>query len=300
VGDLDGLLDQVPALAGARQVEELVGGLTNRNFKVTVGGAAYVVRRWRSDASLLAINRDDEHLNSVAAAQSGVGAEVVDYRPDLGILVVRYLEGRTLHDDDFADPAVLARAAAATRRLHQGVPFVNDFDMFTRQAGYLRTVKQRGFRLPPAYDDFAGPWDVVRRALTATAGPAVPCNNDLLAGNFIDDGEQIRLIDYEYSGNNDPCFELGNTSTECEFPPERTAAYAEAYFGRSSRSLLARVRLQALCSEYGWSLWGFIQGATSELDFDFYGWGLHRFEKAARTFTSPGFDRLVDEVQLDD
>ena len=215
--DLDELLDQVPALAGPRRVEELAGGLTNRNFKVTAGGSAYVVRRWHGDASLLAIDRDHEHLNSVAAAQAGVGAEVVDYRPDLGILVIGFLEGRTLKDADFADPEVLGRAADACRRLHAGPRFGNDFDMFSRQAGYLETVKQGGFPLPTGYDDHAGRWDDVRRVLTATAGPTVPCNNDLLAGNFIDDGDRIWLIDYEYSGNNDPCFELGNTTTECEF-----------------------------------------------------------------------------------
>ena len=215
--DLDELLDQVPALAGPRRVEELAGGLTNRNFKVTVGGSAFVVRRWHGDASLLAIDRDHEHLNSVAAAQAGVGAEVFDYRPDLGILVIGFLEGRTLGDADFADPEVLGRAAEACRRLHAGPRFANDFDMFSRQAGYLETIKQNGFPLPTGYDDHAGRWDDVRRVLTATAGPTVPCNNDLLAGNFIDDGDRIWLIDYEYSGNNDPCFELGNTSTECEF-----------------------------------------------------------------------------------
>jgi thiamine kinase-like enzyme len=300
VHQLDELLDQVPALAGPRQVEEFAGGLTNRNFKVTAGGSDYVVRRWHGDASLLAIDRDHEHLNSVAAARAGVGAEVVDYRPDLGILVIRFLRGRTLQDADFADPAVLDRAAVACRRLHAGPRFANDFDMFTRQAGYLKTVKEQGFALPSGYDDHAGRWDDVRRVLAATATPTRPCNNDLLAGNFIDDGVRIWLIDYEYSGNNDPCFELGNTTTECEFTPDQTAAYTEAYFGRPSRRLLARVRLQALCSEYGWSLWGFIQAPTSTLDFDFNAWGEHRYEKAARTFTSRLFDRLIDEVQVDD
>jgi thiamine kinase-like enzyme len=300
VGGLDELLDLVPALAGPRRVEELAGGLTNRNVKVTVGGSAYVVRIWQSDASLLAIDRDHEHLNSVAAARAGVGAEVVAYRPDLGILVIRFLEGRTLQEAGFADPAVLGRAAVACRRLHAGPRFVNDFDMFTRQAGYLETIRHNGFPLPSGYDEHTGRWDEVRRVLTATAGPTVPCNNDLLAGNFIDDGERIWLIDYEYSGNNDPCFELGNTTTECEFTADQTAAYTEAYFGRSSRRLFARVRLQALCSEYGWSLWGFIQAATSALDYDFHEWGMHRYEKAARTFGSPLFGRLIDEVQLDD
>jgi thiamine kinase-like enzyme len=295
------VLDLIDVLHGQkRQVIELPGGLTNRNLRVTTAEGDYVVRCAQSDAGLLGIDREAEHRNSVAAAQAGVGAEVVDYRPDLGILVIGYLEGRTLQDADFADPAVLDRAADACRRLHAGPRFVNDFDMFLRQAGYLRTIRERGFPLPPGYDDHADRWDDVRRALAATAGPTVPCNNDLLAGNFIDDGDRIWLIDYEYSGNNDPCFELGNTATECEFTADQTETYTAAYFGRSSRRLVARVRLQALCSEYGWSLWGFIQAAASPMEFDFHGWGMHRFDKAARTFSSPLFARLLDEVQLDE
>ena len=106
--------------------------------------------------------------------------------------------------------------------------------------------------------------------------------------NFIDDGERVWLIDYEYSGNNDACFELGNTSTECDFTADQIDALVRGVLRRpTTRGCRARVRLQALCSEYGWSLWGFIQAAASPIDFDFHGWGMHRFEKAVRTFTSP-------------
>jgi len=293
---LETLLDQVDALRGRTLVEELSGGLTNRNLKVTTPHGEYVIRCSQSDAGLLGIDRDAEHLNSRAAAQAGVAPTVVDYRPDLGALVIEYVPGVTLTEGSFTDPAVLDRAAEACRRLHAGPRFTGDFDMFTRQAGYLAIVRERGFSLPSGYLHHQAAWDDVRRVLRATARPTVPCNNDLLAGNYIDDGERVWLIDYEYSGNNDPCFELGNTATECEFTPELTEAWTEAYFGALRRPDLARVRLQALCSEYGWSLWGFIQAATSPIDYDFHSWGLHRYEKAARTFTSPDFPRLLQEV----
>ncbi|MGD9958785.1 choline/ethanolamine kinase family protein [Nocardioides sp.] len=298
--ELDELLDQVPALAGRSLVEELSGGLTNRNLKVVTASGVYVVRCSQSDASLLAIDRDAEHLNTAAAAAAGVGPGVVDYRPDLGLLVIDFLEGRTLTETDFADPAVLSRAAQACRRLQAGPRFTGRFDMFERRDDYLATARAHGFALPADYTRFDPAWADVKAALAATAGPLAPCNNDLLAGNFVDDGTQIWLIDYEYSGNNDPFFEIGNTATECEFSPDQTAAYTEAYLGRASRALLARVRLQSLVSEYGWSLWGFIQAGSSPLDYDFAGWGQHRFDKAARTFTSPTFRHLLDEVQLDD
>ena len=279
-----------------REVAELPGGLTNVNLRVAVDGREVVVRKVRSDAGLLAIDRAAEHANTVAAAAAGVGAGVVEHRPELGMTVLEFLPGRTLSDSDFLDPGVIARAADAVRRLHAGPRFVNEFDMFARQRWYREVIAEHGFPLPPSYDDHAAAWEDVRRVLTATAGPSVPCNNDLLAGNFIDDGERVWLIDYDYSGNNDPSFELGNTSTECEFDAELTRAWTAAYFGRDDPRLLARVRLQALCSEYGWSLWGFIQAGSSPLDFDFHAWGMHRFEKAARTFTSRALPRLLEQV----
>jgi thiamine kinase-like enzyme len=297
-------LDRLATLAGRSwRATELPGGLTNHNLRVTAADDGppldVVVRCSSSDAGLLGIDRDAEHDNTALAGRAGVGAPVLEYRPDLGMLVIGYLPGRALEDADFGDPGVMYRAADACRRLHRGPVFVNDFDMFARQAGYLATVRERGFSLPPTYDDHADAWADVRRALAAAPRPAVPCNNDLLAANYIDDGERVWLIDYEYSGNNDVCFELGNTATECGFTPEQVEAWTVAYFGSPTRADLARVRLQMLCSEYGWSLWGFIQAASSPIDYDFQAWGMHRFEKAEATFRGPELAGLLRDVADD-
>jgi thiamine kinase-like enzyme len=212
------------------------------------------------------------------------------------MLVIEYLTGDVLSNASFAEPGVLARAATAVRTLHAGPRFDGDFDMFIRRATYRATVTSEGFRLPRGYDDFGDAWADVRRVLAAAPRATVPCNNDLLAANFIDDGGRVALIDYEYSGNNDAAFELGNTATECDFPPELTEAWTAAYFGAPTPADLARVRVQALCSAYGWSLWGFIQAATSTMDFDFYAWGQERLDKAAAVFRGPDLARLLDEV----
>jgi thiamine kinase-like enzyme len=291
-------LDRLACLAGRSwRVQELPGGLTNTNLHVETGDGRDLVVRWsHGDAALLGIDRDAEAFNTRAAAEAGVGADVVEYRPDLSMLVIAFLPGRSLDNADFSDAGVLGRAAAATRQLHAGPRFQGDFDMFVRQAAYLSTVQVHGYGLPPDYLDHADAWDAVRRALAVRAVATVPCNNDLLAANFVDDGERCRLIDYEYSGNNDVCFELGNTCTECDFTPEQVEAYAEAYFGTLTRTRLARVRLQMLVSEYGWSLWGFIQAAASPIDYDFRGWGTSRYEKSVATFRGPDFTRLLEEV----
>jgi thiamine kinase-like enzyme len=296
-GELEALLDRIPVLQGLpRTVTELSGGLTNQNLRVTTPTHDVVVRRFRGDAELLGIDRHAEHVNTLAAARAGVGAPVVDYRPDLGVLVIGYVDGTTYDNSSFDDPDVVRRAGLAIRRLHDGPRFTGDFDMFARQARYLRTVQDNGYPLADGYTDHDDAFHRVERALAVRAGPTVPCNNDLLAGNFVDDGSKVWLIDYEYSGNNDASFELGNTSTECDLDDEKVEALVTAYYGRPGRAQLARVRVQALVSAYGWSLWGAIQSAASHIDFDFDTWGLERFEKAARGFTSDRFERLLEDV----
>lgn len=295
----DALFEAIDVLRGRpREVSRLEGGLTNENLKVTTPEGAYVVRRWTSDAALLGIDRDAEHLNSIAAAEAGVGAPVVDYRPDLGAMVVRFLEGSTWDNQSFDRAGSPTRAGRAIRQLHEGPRFVGDFDMFARRRRYLRLIQDNGYWLPDGYPDHEDRLEQVRRALGTTA--TVPCNNDLLAANFIDDGEKLWLIDYEYSGNNDACFELGNTATECGLDPDQVEEMVTAYFGGPTCSGLARTRLQAIVSAYGWSLWGAIQAATSPLDFDFRGWCLERYEKAVSAFSSADFTLLLVEVGRDD
>src|SRR6266536_452570 len=222
---LDGLLDRVPSLAGhPRTAEELPGGLTNRNYKVTTPDGVFVARVWSAGSELLAIDRGSEYRNSVIAAGAGVGAPVIEYRPDDGVLVIGYIQGRTLTNADVALPANIARIARACGRLHSGGRFGNDFDMFDIQRRYAAVVRDRGFRLPRGYHDLMPQFQAIKQALAVRDEGTVPCNNDLLAGNFIDDGERIWLIDYEYSGNNDPCFELGNIAAECRLSPEALAA----------------------------------------------------------------------------
>src|SRR5215472_15420074 len=213
--DLDTILSRVPVLAGpSRAVAELPGGLTNRNYKVTTPDGSFVARVW-SHGDLLAINRDHEYLNSMAAAQAGVGAQVLAYHPDDSLMVLRYIDGRTYGNADVSAPGNIGRIARACRQLHAGPRFAGDFDMFVIQRRYLAVARTRKFAIPAVYDDLTARVEDARKALAVRQTSTVPCNNDLLAANFIDDGERIWLIDYEYSGNNDPCFELGNIWGEC-------------------------------------------------------------------------------------
>lgn len=297
---LDALLDQISVLRGPRTLEELPGGLTNRNVKVTVGARSYVARFSDATNNMLAIDREAEFVNSTAAERSGVGAPVIDFRPDLGILVVAFIDGATLTNADFQRPGMIGRAAAGVRQLHSGPRFRGRFDMFERQADYLNICRTNGFRLPDGYLDHAATFLGIRRVLERTVAETVPCNNDLLAGNFIDDGDKIWLIDYEYSGNNDPCFELGNIAGECGLSDEQLAGLVTAYYGKPLRHKIARARLQMSVARYGWTLWGCIQSASSTIDYDFWAWGIERYEAAVADFTGTTLTGLLADVQRTD
>ncbi|KAA0110069.1 choline kinase family protein [Mycolicibacterium sp. P1-5] len=299
--ELDALLDQLPALAGQpRQLEELHGGLTNRNIKITTPAATYVARCTVNATNMLGIDRDNEYYNSRAAEEAGVGAPVIDYRPDLGILLVGFLEGNTLTNADLQRPDVLARVADGCRTLHAGPRFRDRFNMFERQPAYLKVVQERGFRIPTDYLYFTREFQAVKRILGPDEHATVPCNNDLLAGNFVDNGSKVWLIDYEYSGNNDPCFELGNIWAECGLSIDQLDELVTLYYGRRLRHKTARARLQGIVGKYGWTLWGCIQNATSTLDFDFWEWAMERYESAVAEFRGPGFPRLLADAQAPD
>ncbi len=291
--------------AGPLEVEDMPGGLTNRILAVTTAdGGRYVARLSGPDASLLAVDRDAEHHDSAAAARAGVAPRVLDRVVDgpvgSGVLVVDRVPGRTWGAGDLRDEHNLARLAQTCRQLHAGPRFARDFDMFELQRRYLAIVRERGFRLPPRYEEFVPVVERIRAALAARPAPTVPCHNDLLPANVLDDGERLWIVDYEYAGNGDPCFELGNAWSEAALPPELLEPLVTSYLGRPSRAHEARARLLGLMSKYGWTLWASISAAINDIEFDFWSWGMEKYERAVAEFDGPDLPRLLEAVVRDD
>ena len=294
-------LSAVPVLAGAVRASALTGGITNRNYRVQLADRLCVARVSDPASDALAINRDHEFANSVAAAASGVGAPVLEYCPQQGVLVVEWIDGVTYTEADVRQAQNLPRIASAVRQLHAGPTFVNRFNMFDIQAQYLQLVIQRGFRLPPRYESFAEQVQAMAAAMAVDPEPLVPCNNDLLAANFIDTGDRVRIIDYEYAGNNEASFELGNIWIESNLAPHLLPVLVEHYWQLPAGSpelvaKTARARLWALMSKYGWMLWASIQDGISDIEFDFWGWGMDKYERAVAEFDSPEFDAWLAAI----
>ena len=297
---LEDVLATVPELQGPAEVEPLAGGLTNTNYKVTTPEGCYVVRISGKDTGLLAIDRENEAHNTIAAAEAGVGAPVVAALPEHDALVLEFLRGDVMSAEKLRRGDRLALIADSCRRLHGARRFRDDFDMFEIQRGYIGVVQERGFRLPDRYLDFEPQVRAVEAAMRRRAEPTVPCNNDLLAENFIDVGGELKLIDYEYSGNNEPSFELGNVWSESNLSLEQLGELVTHYYGAPLRNKVARARLWGLMSKYGWTLWGSIQDGVSDLDFDFWGWAMEKYDRAVAEFDGPEFDGLLEDVQRED
>ena len=297
---LEEVLAAVPELHEAQSVESLTGGLTNTNYKVTSPAGCYVVRISGKDTSLLAIDRENEVHNTIAAAETGVGAPFVAAVPEQDALVLGFLDGEVMDAEKLRRGDRIDAIADACRRLHGGRRFLHDFDMFEIQPRYLAIVRERGFRLPDRYGDFQPQIRELERAMRVRQEQTVPCNNDLLAENFIEVGGEMRLIDYEYSGNNEASFELGNVWSESNLSLEQLEELVTAYWGRPLRNKVARARLWGLMSKYGWTLWGSIQDGISDLDFDFWSWAVEKYERAVEELDGPQFEELLADVQRED
>ena len=284
----------IPDWAGhAVRTERIPAGLTNSNFRVDVDGTPYFVRIPGADTDLLAVDRGNELHNTRAAAQAGVAPFVVDAIPEWDVFVLEWLPARTMSVEALGAAGMPARIAEVLRRLHSGPRFRDDFDMFRVAERYLALVDERAIAIPAGYREHLHLLPRIEAALMAHPLATVPCHNDLLAENYLDDSERLWLVDWEYSGNNDPAFELGNTCQELSYDDGQAAELCAAYFGEASPALLARMRLQMIMSDVGWTLWAAIQARISTIDHDFTGWAEERWARAAAAIDDPGFeDRL--------
>ncbi|RJP54400.1 MAG: LPS biosynthesis choline kinase [Anaerolineaceae bacterium] len=278
-------------------VQQISGGLTNTNFKVEVDGMPYFVRVPGESTELLAVDRNNEYHNSKAAAEAGVGPKVLYHLPEYNVMVLDFLTGITMSKESLNVPGMPTRMAKVIKKLHAGPRFFLDFNMFRLTEYYLNICAERDIRIPDGYHDRMPTVARIEQAMNVKPLATVPCNNDLLAENYIDDGKHLWLIDYEYSGNNDPTFELGNTCQEMQFDEARIHEVCTAYFGTDSPAMIARMKLNMIMSDVGWGLWAAIQVNISKIEFDFWGWAIERWGRAVEKMDSTEFPTWLKEVQ---
>jgi thiamine kinase-like enzyme len=278
------------------QAEPVVGGLTNRAFCVRVDGVPHFVSIPGVKSELLAIPRADEIYNTRAASETGVAPRVLHQLAESGVLVAEFLRGRTLSKADMHMAGMPRRLAQAVRQLHTARPFANDFDLFRLMHDYATVLAGDGLALPPGFDDLRPRLAEMEAAAEAHRLPPAPCSNDLVPENLIEDDGRLWIVDYGYSGNNDPCSELGNACCEVGYDQSEMEELCAAYFGGAEPRLLARMHLYAIMSDVAWSLWSVIQEHISDLPVDFRAYGNQRWQRALGLLHGPDLERWLREA----
>ncbi len=296
-------MQRVPELAGRElTLTALSGGITNRNFLVTVAGSTdrYVIRLAGNDTHLLGISREVEHAATVAAAGVGVGPEVTAFIRPEGYLVTRFIEGSPVSDEAVHTAETIGRVAVSLRRIHDGPPIPGLFVPLRIAEAYRALAVARGVPIPPEYELTAAIGRRIELACLANPVELRPCHNDLLNANFIDDGARIRIVDWEYAGMGDPFFDLGNFSINHELTADEDAYLLSMYDGsdhaddRAAR--LARLTLMRTVSDFREAMWGVLQQGISTLDVDFVAYAGEHFERLLEGATTPRFERALREA----
>jgi thiamine kinase-like enzyme len=280
----------LPCWSGPVLPEPLSGGITNVNFVVADRGERFFVRIGE-DIPIHGILRVNELAAARAAEAAGVSPAVVHAEP--GAIVTRFVEGRTYGPKDVRNPANLERIVGLIRRCHHDmarhlrgpVLMFWVFHVIRDYAGTLRDGNSRSLPLLPGLLSRA-------ETLEAVVGPieVVFGHNDLLAANFIDDGERLWLVDWDYAGFNSPLFDLANVASNNEFPPELVSRLLEAYYGSPpDGTLRRRYEAMACASLLRETMWSMVSEIHSTLDFDYVAYtdeNLARFERSYAAFES--------------
>ena len=307
MGGVYAALARVPFFGNVQQrglkIKRLGGGLTNVSYKVTTGGAAYALRL-AGDGTSEYIDRKAEEHNARVAAEAGVNAEVIFFDATDGTMVTRFVEGISMNAaDGFGrDSGAPVRIARALKRVHSlGRVFRSRFDVFGAIDGYLDLLRGWRMPLPEDYYEVGQRARGVRLALEASPAVLVPCHNDPWPGNLLDADGRIYLIDWEYSGMNDPLWDLADLSVEARFGSEQDHTMMGAYYGaRLSPVLYSRLEVYKAMSDLHWSVWGIVQHAKGNPAEDFRSYGLERLGRSKARMSGADFGRHLNVVRKGD
>ena len=280
-----------------------LGGLTNRVYRVDLAGNSYCLRIPGKGTEEY-INRSNEEQAARHAAAAGVSPAVAHFDAGTGMMITSFID-----DAVTMSPALFKtrrgspeRAGLAFRKLHEsGARFPFRFELFSMIDDYLKVLADKNVDFPQGYHDVLKESDSIRKALDAHPLPLVSCHCDPLCENFLDTGERMWIVDWEYSGMNDPMWDLGDLSVEGSFDPDQEARMIDAYFGgRPSAAEMGRIVIYKAMCDLLWTLWGLIQFANQNPADDFWAYSLNRFGRCKALMSQSDFAGHVDAVRRGD
>jgi thiamine kinase-like enzyme len=302
VPEMTEVIARLAALLGPRvgDVRPLAGGITNRNFRVTLGEGDYVVRLPGKDTNLLGIDREAECLANERAAELGLAPKVAAKLESPACLVTCFVEGHEMKPEELHEPDAVGQVAAALRAFHDsGLTLPTEFQVVDIARDYAGVARERGGETPQPFEDsLASAGEVVQAVSDDPEHAPVPCHNDLLPANFLSGDERIVIVDWEYAGMGDRFFDLGNLAVNNEFGDEDEDRLLEAYFGEPpTPRRRASLKLFRFMSDFREAMWGVVQRSVSDLDFDFDAYASKHFTRMGETSRDQRFGAWLEEVR---
>ncbi|MEP3245818.1 MAG: phosphotransferase [Sneathiella sp.] len=270
MNDLEGRIKQLNCWRGGISLSPLSGGITNTNYSVQDDTGRYVVRVG-DDIPLHQIMRFNELSASKAAFRAGISPEV--YHAEPGFLVLRFIEGKTLTEKDIQTDSILQRILPVLKTCHQDIPqYLKGpalaFWVFHVLNDYADTIQKGDGRLGSLVPDLMSRSSVLEAAIGQI--DLIYGHNDLLAANFLDDGQKIWLVDWDYAGFNSPLFDLGGLASNNGLSMAQEGWLLETYFEKPlSDQLWHRYTAMKCASLLRETLWSMVSEIHSTLDFDY-------------------------------
>jgi thiamine kinase-like enzyme len=295
---LNALVAQMPVLSGITGISVLGGGLTNKNYRIDTSTGTCVMRVSDTAPRLLGIDRLNEKINTQRAHEAGVGPAVIDSLLQQGVLLISWIDAKTLYPSDLQGNAgLLKRIAASLQMLHAAPVFAGTFHFPSLRKKYLKTVTENHYFIPEQYLQAEPLIIALENEINANPESLVSCNNDLLAENFMDDGNKIWIIDYEYAGLNEASFEIGNLASESGLSADDITTLCEAYWQQHIPAKVARALAWSMIARFGWVMWASIQAAVSTIDFDFKAWGIKKWESVLPELMSDNYLTILNTIK---
>jgi thiamine kinase-like enzyme len=294
--DVAALVSQVPQWRGSTTtIRPLGGGVTNRNYVVTVEDREWVARVPGERTEVLGIDRANEREAAMRAAELGIGPPVLGQLPEVDTLITELVPGTHLDTVHFVER--LPEVIAQLKRFHASGPLQGAFPVHRVVEWHARDAASHGVMPPSSYERLHQQSRRIEAAFAAAPTSKVPCHNDLLPANVLFDEERVWLLDFEYAGMNDVFFDLGNLSVNSELNDDADEGLLRSYFGSVTASRWARLQLMKMMSEFREGMWAVVQQAISSLDTDFVTYAAERLRSCERIAARPDFERWLDDAR---
>jgi len=276
---IDRLIKLIPAWnKKIIKIKVINGGITNSNYEVTVDRESFFLSMPSENSELLNIDYRNKYYNNKICGENNISPRVTHFIESKNLLVTEFIKSEPSSLEMFQTPEAIKKLVKNIKNLHNTKSFFKNFNMFN-QISYYQNILSKDC-LPRKLVKYISKIKNLEQKLSLQNNILVPCHNDLLPGNIINKDNQTFIIDFDYSGNNDPCFELGNLSVEMEYNQDQINNLVSSYYGRIDENIISRVNLQGIVSDVGWSLWSYVQAENSNIDFDYISHAIYRLERA--------------------